>query len=39
MFPQFADVSLSADQTVAATQLLLRIAQVDGARDRRGSGL
>jgi len=31
-FPQFADVSLSADQTVAATQLLLRIAQVDGAR-------
>ena len=32
MFPQFADVSLSADQTVAATQLLLRIAQVDGTR-------
>jgi len=32
MFPQFADVSLNADQTVAATQLLLRIAQVDGTR-------
>jgi len=31
MFPQFANVSLNADQTVAATQLLLRVAQVDGA--------
>lgn len=30
MFSQFTDVSLDADQTVAATQLLLRIAHVDG---------
>lgn len=32
MFPQLIDVSLDADQTVAATQLLLRIAHVDGAK-------
>ena len=32
MFPAFDDVSLDADQTVAATQLLLRVAHVDGAR-------
>ena len=31
MFPAFDDVSLDADQTVAATQLLLRVAHVDGA--------
>jgi len=32
MFPLLENVSLDSDQTVAATRLLLRIAQVDGAR-------
>ena len=32
MFPQFNDVSLNTEQTVAATQRLLHIAHVDGAR-------
>ncbi|RDE52109.1 MAG: hypothetical protein DVS81_02435 [Candidatus Accumulibacter meliphilus] len=32
MFPQFDDVSLNVAQTVAATQILLRIAHVDGTK-------
>jgi hypothetical protein len=38
MFPLLENVSLNADQSLAATRLLLRIAHVDGAKDRRGSG-
>jgi transitional endoplasmic reticulum ATPase len=38
MFPLLANVSLDADQTIAATRLLLRIAHVDGAPDRRRGG-
>jgi hypothetical protein len=32
MFPLLQDVSLNADQCIAATRLLLRIAHVDGAK-------
>jgi hypothetical protein len=32
MFPLLENVSLNADQSLAATRLLLRIAHVDGAR-------
>jgi uncharacterized tellurite resistance protein B-like protein len=32
MFPLLENVSLNADQSVAATRLLLRVAQVDGAK-------
>ena len=32
MFPLLENVSLDADQSIAATRLLLRIAHVDGAR-------
>lgn len=32
MLPQFANVTLDAAQTASATQHLLRVAQVDGAR-------
>ncbi|MEF8703302.1 MAG: hypothetical protein V5B32_08640 [Candidatus Accumulibacter sp. UW26] len=32
MFPLLENISLNADQSLAATRLLLRIAQVDGAK-------
>jgi hypothetical protein len=32
MFPLLENVSLDADQSIAATRLLLRIAHVDGAK-------